>query len=338
MRFDNPIHDHGFKFPDIANFPDVAHEPRFVDTADSDRKIKVLREAIRKNDIKLFVQTCLRFNIKHKSLRGGLNKKFEFYSNFEQSRVNLDIPSSPTYEEMLENGVFATSVDTDELQKICQPFIDKLWEIPDRMPPVGEFDRSMRLNNDIRRKVNSLFQQKGILDTASKYNKSKPLQVSAVYLHCNTPNDQNWKQFLYDCNTVTRTTHLHMDPDEDVIKGMIYLNDVGPDNGAFSYIPTSNRWIHDEVQNIFGRAISIKSYCDTPEKRAHVFNLPSFLRVSHNFGRTLLDNDPQQQMLLDNEKMFGSKDGNCVIFDPYGMHRGGQCKTGNRVVLQVLMK
>jgi hypothetical protein len=29
MRFDNPIYDHGFKFPDIAEFPDVADEPRY---------------------------------------------------------------------------------------------------------------------------------------------------------------------------------------------------------------------------------------------------------------------------------------------------------------------
>ena len=26
MRFDNPIYDHGFVFPDIADFPDILHE------------------------------------------------------------------------------------------------------------------------------------------------------------------------------------------------------------------------------------------------------------------------------------------------------------------------
>ena len=29
MRFDNPIYDHGFVFPDIADFPDVKDEPKY---------------------------------------------------------------------------------------------------------------------------------------------------------------------------------------------------------------------------------------------------------------------------------------------------------------------
>lgn len=338
MRFDNPIYDHEFNFPDIAEFPDVRHEPRFVDTPESNKNIEILRSAIKQNDVKLFVNTIQKFNIRHKSLRGGLIKKFKFYSNFEISRIDLDIKENKFYSEMKEQGVFSTFIDTDELQKICTPFIEELQLIPDRMPPLGEFDRGMRLNNNIRKQINQIFQKHGILDTVSKYNKSRPLQVAATYLHYATPRDNHWKQFLYDCKTVTKTTHMHMDPDEDVMKGMIYLNEVDENSGAFSYVPTSNRWIHDEVQNLFGRAISVKSYCDTPEKRAHVFNLPRHLRISHNFGRTLLDTDPQQQMILDKEKYFTSNEGNCVIFDPYGMHRGSQCKTGNRIAIQVLMK
>ena len=30
MRFDNPIYDHGFVFPDIADFPDVKHEKHYM--------------------------------------------------------------------------------------------------------------------------------------------------------------------------------------------------------------------------------------------------------------------------------------------------------------------
>lgn len=338
MRFDNPIYNHGFVFPDIANFPDVRGEPKFIDNRESQKNIQILRNAIKSKDITLFASTCKKFGIKHKSLRGGLNKKFEFYCNFQESRKNLDIKSNKFYEDLFENGVSSTHIDTTDLQKMCRPYIDKLLEIPDRMPPIGEFDRSIKVDSDIRRKVNEIFSKTGILDATSKYNKNRPLKVSAVYLHYNTPTDQNWKQFLYDCETVTKTTHLHIDPDEDVMKSMIYLNNVDETSGAFSYIPKSNRWVYDEVQNIFGRSIAVKSYCDTPEKRQSVFNLPSHLRISFNFGRTLLDSDPNQKKLLDKEIYFSSNSGNCVIFDPYGMHRGSQCKAGNRIALQVLMK
>ena len=30
MRFDNPIYDHGFVFPDIADFTDILHEKRYT--------------------------------------------------------------------------------------------------------------------------------------------------------------------------------------------------------------------------------------------------------------------------------------------------------------------
>jgi len=178
----------------------------------------------------------------------------------------------------------------------------------------------------------------GVLQAATKYNKFKPLEVKNVVLHIAKPTDQNYKQFLYDCKTVSKTTNLHIDPKENVIKAMMYLNDITKDDGPFSYIEKSNRWIHNKLQNIFGRAISTGSYCHTPEARAVVFQLPKELRVSHNFGRLLQDGTEEQERLLEQEKLFTSDKGNLCIFDPAGMHRGGICKTGNRIALQILMK
>jgi len=44
------------------------------------------------------------------------------------------------------------------------------------------------------------------------------------------------------------------------MKAMLYLNDITEDDGPFSYVEKSNRWIYDDLQNIFGRAISKGSY------------------------------------------------------------------------------
>ena len=66
--------------------------------------------------------------------------------------------------------------------------------------------------------------------------------------------------------------------------------------------------------------------------------LPKQLRISHNFGRVLLDDTEQQQNIIDKEKMFTSDKGNVCIFDPAGMHRGGICNKGTRIALQILMK
>ena len=53
---------------------------------------------------------------------------------------------------------------------------------------------------------------------------------------------------------------------------MMYLNDITLDDGLFSYVEKSNRWIYDDLQNIFGEIISTGSYCDTPDQEP-VFQL-----------------------------------------------------------------
>ena len=338
MRFDNPIYDHGFIFPDIADFTDVLQEERYIDDGKIEY-VSMMKEAIQKSDLKMFEQGYKWYmKIPDVKLFDKLNKMFKFYSNFKISRAENNLPSNKIYEDLFENGISYLNIDTIELNNILKKDMESLLSIPDWRPPPGQFDRAKQCDTDIVKMINDTFQKLGVLQAATKYNKGKQLQVKNVVLHIAKPTDQNWKQFLYDCKTVTRTTNLHIDPKEDVIKAMIYLNDITENDGPFSYVEKSNRWIYDDLQNIFGRAISTGSYCHTPESRAVVFQLPKQLRISHNFGRVLLDNTEEQYRILEQEKLFTSDKGNLCIFDPAGMHRGGICKTGNRIALQILMK
>lgn len=339
MRFDNPIYDHGFVFPDIANFPDVRNEERFIDTDESDEDIKLMGETFKENNIAEFIKLYSKYNVSEKPLRKKLNDMFHFYQEFEHSRKEMDIHDSDIHQELYETGIHCTNIDTDEIVKIAQSTIDELLSQPDWNPPPGTFDRVAGSGKEIKNIVQRQFNDLGIIDAASKYNKgNRRLSVARVVIHIAKPTDSNWKQFLYDCDTVPKTTHLHIDPKEDVVKSMIYLNNVDKDSGCFSYVPKSNRYIYDRMQDIFGRAITTGSYCHTPQSRKSVFGLPSKLRVSHNFGRTLLDEDPLQKEILKREVYYDSSKGNCCIFDPAGMHRGGQCISGHRVALQVIMK
>ena len=338
MRFDNPIYEHGFVFPDIAEFPDVKNEPRY-DGNGNEQSISIMKEAIQKSDLNMF-QNGYQYYMKNvdTKLFNKLNTMFQFYANFENNRLESDLPSNKIYEDLFENGISYLTADIKELQTKLEPDINALLKQSDWRPPPGQFDRAKQLGPEYVKLVNDMFSKLGVLQGATKYNKGKSLQVKNVVLHIATPTDQNWKQFLYDCNTVTKTTNLHIDPKEDVIKSMMYLNDITLDDGPFSYVEKSNRWVYDDLQNIFGRAISTGSYCHTPESRAVVFQLPKQLRISHNFGRVLLDDTEHQQNIIDKEKMFTCDKGNVCIFDPAGMHRGGICNKGTRVALQILMK
>ena len=134
-----------------------------------------------------------------------------------------------------------------------------------------------------------------------------------------------------------KTTNLHIDPKENVMKAMMYLNDITEDDGPFGYVEKSHRWVYDDLQNIFGRAISTGSYCHNPQSRAAVFQFPKQLRVSHNFGRSVIPGSGFEKELDDNATTV--TDNNIMVFDPgAGIHQGGICKEGTRLALQVLMK
>jgi len=338
MRFDNPIYDHGFIFPDIADFPDVAHEPKYQGNG-KEESVSIMREAIQKNDLNMF-QNGYQYYMKDvdTKLFNKLNNMFQFYANFENNKIESNLPSSSVYEDLFENGISYLKLDIKELRDKIDDEIKNLIVLPDWRPPPGQFDRAKQLGPDIVKLVNDMFQSYGILQGASKYNKGHNLTVRNVVLHIAKPTDENYKQFLYDCKTVTKTTNLHIDPKENVMKAMMYLNDITIDDGPFSYVEKSNRWIYDDLQNIFGRAISTGSYCHTPQSRATVFQLPKVCRVSHNFGRLLQDDTEEQERIIKQEKPFTSDKGNVCVFDPAGMHRGGICKTGTRIALQILMK
>ena len=52
MRFDNPIYDHGFIFPDIADFPDVIHEQKYQGNG-NEQSVAIMKEAIQKRQVYL---------------------------------------------------------------------------------------------------------------------------------------------------------------------------------------------------------------------------------------------------------------------------------------------
>ena len=53
MRFDNPIHDHGFVFPDIAEFPDVLKEERYMGNSDEEHIAKI-KDGVKYQNLKDF--------------------------------------------------------------------------------------------------------------------------------------------------------------------------------------------------------------------------------------------------------------------------------------------
>lgn len=310
--------------PDLAEFPDFLHEPSNI-TNEMPYIVAPMMEALKENDYSKFVHDL---DLEDVEWVRRLEHFFNFYQTWQRPDYNV--------KEMYD-GLYVTKHDVEFLKNDIQSDIDELMAKPDWTPPAGQFDRGKQLP-EMCSKVHQLFQQLGIIDMASAYNR-RSMTVANVFLHVANTTDTNWKQFMQDAETVPKYTNTHIDPKEDVVKAMIYLNDVTTDNGAFHYYKGSNREEIHPVQNIFGRAITTGSYCNSPESRRTVFKLPRGLRVSHNFGRQVMPMTKWEQILDQNLKPVTSEEGNIMVFDPgAGIHQGGICKSGTRLALQILMK
>ena len=105
MRFDNPIYDHGFVFPDIADFPDVKHERHYMGNG-HEEYVSVMKEGIQKGDLHTFERGYQWYmKIPDTKLITKLNTMFEFYKTFEDSKEESSLPSNKIYEDLFENGI-----------------------------------------------------------------------------------------------------------------------------------------------------------------------------------------------------------------------------------------
>jgi hypothetical protein len=63
--------------------------------------------------------------------------------------------------------------------------------------------------------------------------------------------------------------------------------------------------------------------------------LPVKFQKKARFGNDLLENSEEVSRLIEIEKCFTSQDGDLIVFDDKGIHRGGLIDQGTRWTLQI---
>jgi len=189
----------------------------------------------------------------------------------------------------------------------------------------------------------------------------KPVEFYYAALdHCH--DGQNWYQSCYgDAGIDTaRTVYMHFDADCDIIKAMLYLQDVGEKDGPFRFVTGSHRWERPHFATSVQRGFDSASgdefsatedrldYLDgyyrprfkLREQRQHLLSLPAALRGSTHFGDDLLDGSSLSDALLERERVFKGPAGTVVMFDgSHGIHRGGQVSnSGARWAIQIAFR
>jgi hypothetical protein len=184
-----------------------------------------------------------------------------------------------------------------------------------------------------------------------------PLELVGYALTLSHP-AETWFRICYQDLGLpaTGTVQQHYDLDNLSAKSMFYLNDVGPDNGPFTYIPESKAFIASRSQTSFFKYLdyanndfaAAKAAPETiynrpvfvfPDLRPAFASLPAELQGSACPGDDVLDGTPLSEALLRAERPLTSEDGDLMLFaGGETIHRGGVARTGQRYALQMMYK
>ena len=364
MILPNMIYDHGLTLPDIADFPDagkVTYPSNKVDWLPYDGEFNL---AMREHNIEKFqvaytklcgdifgsgeVDLSGEARAAHQQQSSRIMQFVGLYFNSCKNQVDRDdIPDNKISNDLDKYGCSHFKIDPGKIQAIKMMLseqIDRLLAIQDHEAKPHFYDRFVTMRKadrpDVFNAVEKIFDDNNVFTGASKYNRnSKNLALDTIALHIATPTDTHHYQTLKDLPTVSDTISLHMDPKFNLIKSILYLQDVDEDSGPFTTVPTSNRWYYDPFERMVACGNSTGNYLDNQHKRDALLCMPSKMRKNVILGRYIRNGTQQSKMLLSKMHKYTSDHADCIIFDPtQTLHRGGLCNKGHRINLQILMR
>ena len=180
--------------------------------------------------------------------------------------------------------------------------------------------------------VSAAFEETGVIAAVSAYSR-KWLQLGSLGLQVNTATETRSKYGELDPRGLPAqtTTYFHVDSNDwPCVKALIYLDDVGPDQGPFRYVEGSHC-----LMQPFEAAVR-----KTNDKLRHtptiLCALPPHFAQHANFGDYIDPAAPDAMRLLEDELAVCDGRSDLVLFDNNGVHRGGFVRDGHRYMLQCM--
>jgi hypothetical protein len=195
----------------------------------------------------------------------------------------------------------------------------------------------------------------GIFDMLSAFY-GENFRYAGFVIHYSHPKD-TWFRVFDDLGLeMPRTAQMHYDLAFSPPKAMLYLNDVGEEQGAFSFIPKEADWEHFGIElalkkellygvsyytnETFGKSVrGNSSIFRFPEARRAFASLPRALRATSHPGDHILNDAALSRVLLEAERAITGKAGTMPVFaGSHVLHRGGLVKSGERIALQIVFE
>jgi hypothetical protein len=242
-------------------------------------------------------------------------------------------------------GVVAHRLSSSSRQAIleaAQPYFNELADARNRIPNGDRNYGDNQLNTTrseapiLFRTIEEALEAAGLLSAVRAHLRCLA-QLRKVTLQINDQWDRFWRAH-FDARglSVPETAFFHIDNTYGVVKAMIYISEVSASCGPFSYVPGTHRLKIGAAESVALRATDI--WLDThPHERRLFLALPRALRLKAKFGDDIRSGNDWGQYLLRHERVFTSAEGDVIVFDTKGVHRGGVVQQGERRVIQVMM-
>lgn len=222
-----------------------------------------------------------------------------------------------------------------EIGELNQITLDYLKEL-ELQKTKGKDFRSKVLKigeTSVKERIQKILEQNNIFEIARAYRGCES-KIGDIFIQMNEPDDTDWKNHFEDYPDPP-TVYMHVDSTIKWMKCLIYLTEVGPNNGPTSFVGLEQVGFFKYIL----RKINDKANLDATDidTRKLFAALPKFLQRKAEFGNDVYDKK-DKEYLLANERKFTSEDGNLFLFDTDIIHRGGLVKEGKRIILQVILE
>ena len=240
------------------------------------------------------------------------------------------------YEKLFKYGCHGLDVNDTEVSNIRSYIESDIVHLQTKKSDwsgVG-YDNEVRYtrenNSNLYEALDKLFFDMEVIHAVENYMNNEMI-LEGVTLHVCKEDDKHWNMTKAD-KPPTPFENLHFDPKNGMMKCIFYLDDVGLNDGPFSYVIGSNGWSMEPFQNIVAKGVSVSNYMEDGHRRAAFAELPRSMQYCANIGAFMTgDEDIYEQ------KYFNGS--NLMVFDPGGLHRGGIVKNGGmRTNLQIMFR
>jgi hypothetical protein len=183
-----------------------------------------------------------------------------------------------------------------------------------------------------------MLEARGMLSGSSAHLR-RPVRVAHLVPQINRPENDFWSARFGDIGLPdSRCNYCHVDTAHNTTKMIVYISEVGPENGPFSYVAGSHRTRRDFWDRMIRRAVDHSGIgASDPRSRALFAALPAVFRRKGAFGQDLADDHPAAAPILAGERAVTSDLADGILFDPVGVHRGGMVRSGERRIVGVVL-